>query len=196
MTRNLKLNDTQLVILSAAADRDDHMVLPLPESLALDDAAAQKTIKVLLKRELLEEVPAALHAVSWRTSDESAVGLIITNAGLHAIGLGANIKVDAEPTTAASDKRTADGKANRKLGLSARKGAGKKVVATRTKADSVIALLRRKNGATIDDLMSTTAWQAHSVRGFLSGTIKKRMGLTVTSDKPANGERRYRIVGL
>ena len=53
--------------------------------------------------------------------------------------------------------------------------------------------LKRKHGATLPDLMQVTGWQAHSVRGFISGTLKKRMGLTVTSQKPANGERRYRI---
>jgi hypothetical protein len=196
MTRNLKFNDTQLVILSAAADRDDRMALPLARSLTLDDATTQKTIKALLKRKLLEEVPAALDATLWRTSDEGAVGLIITDAGLQAIGLGENAEADAELTTDISDQRTTGDKTSRKPDSSAQKGASKKAAAPKTKADSVIALLNRKNGATISNLMSATGWQAHSVRGFISGAVKKRMGLTVTSDKPANGERRYRIVDL
>ena len=66
---------------------------------------------------------------------------------------------------------------------------------TRTRADTVIALLKRRRGATINQLMEATGWQAHSVRGFLSGTLRKRMGLTVISGKTANGERRYHIDG-
>ena len=64
-----------------------------------------------------------------------------------------------------------------------------------TKASKVIKLMRRKNGATIDDLQKATGWQAHSVRGFVSGTVKKRMGLNVTSQKPDGKVRRYQIAG-
>jgi len=62
-----------------------------------------------------------------------------------------------------------------------------------TKAAMVIAALRCETGATIDTLMAMTAWQAHSVRGFLSGTVKKKLGLMVTRSKDADGQQRYRI---
>lgn len=61
------------------------------------------------------------------------------------------------------------------------------------KCDQVLQLLRRNNGASLIELQKATGWQAHSVRGFLSGTVKKRMGLSVTSVKPDGGERRYLI---
>ena len=64
---------------------------------------------------------------------------------------------------------------------------------TETKANVVIKLLRRKNGATIADLQKATGWQAHSVRGLLSGTVKKRMGLYVESKPDSKGTRRYRV---
>ena len=64
---------------------------------------------------------------------------------------------------------------------------------TETKADVVIKLLRRKNGATIADLQKATGWQAHSVRGLLSGTVTKRMGLGVESKPDSKGTRRYRV---
>ena len=48
-------------------------------------------------------------------------------------------------------------------------------------------------GATLKELMKATSWQAHSVRGFLSGTVGKKMGLTVTSSKGQNGERSYSV---
>ena len=56
-------------------------------------------------------------------------------------------------------------------------------------------LLKREQGASIDELTAASGWQAHSVRGFISGTLKKRLGLSVTSDKDATGTRHYRIAG-
>jgi hypothetical protein len=78
----------------------------------------------------------------------------------------------------------------------ARKGA-KKVRATRegSKTDRVLELLKRPGGVTAKELMKVTGWQPHSVRGFLSGTIGKKMGLTVTSTKGEDGERTYSING-
>ena len=62
-----------------------------------------------------------------------------------------------------------------------------------TKSDQILGLLRRVKGASIADLSNATGWQAHSVRGFLSGTLKKKMGLAVVSAKDTKGVRRYRI---
>ncbi|MEZ5879426.1 MAG: DUF3489 domain-containing protein [Nitratireductor sp.] len=64
-----------------------------------------------------------------------------------------------------------------------------------TKAATVLALLRSKHGASIDEMTRATGWQVHSVRGFLSGTVKKRMGLTLGSEVDNSGTRRYRIAG-
>lgn len=62
-----------------------------------------------------------------------------------------------------------------------------------SKTGTVLQLLRRSGGATLKDLMDATEWQAHSVRGFLSGTVRKKMGLTVVSSKAEDGERVYSI---
>jgi hypothetical protein len=62
-----------------------------------------------------------------------------------------------------------------------------------SKKDKVLALLKRRQGATLKELMKATGWQAHSVRGFLSGTIAKRMGLLVRSEKRDDGERVHSI---
>jgi hypothetical protein len=53
--------------------------------------------------------------------------------------------------------------------------------------------LKRPNGATLKELMKATGWQPHSLRGFLSGTIGKNMGLTLSSTKAEDGERTYSI---
>jgi hypothetical protein len=60
-----------------------------------------------------------------------------------------------------------------------------------SKKAKVLDLLVRKDGATLSELMKATGWQAHSVRGFLSGALGKKMGLPVTSAKGRDGERRY-----
>lgn len=62
-----------------------------------------------------------------------------------------------------------------------------------SKKDAVIALLNRPGGATLNELMTATSWQAHSVRGFISGTLRKKLGLAVSAAKNAAGERSYHI---
>jgi hypothetical protein len=77
----------------------------------------------------------------------------------------------------------------------AKKAAGApKITAPRqgSKTAQVIAMLQRKNGATLAEIMRTMAWQKHTVRGFMAGAMKKA-GHTVESCKPAGGERTYRI---
>jgi hypothetical protein len=64
---------------------------------------------------------------------------------------------------------------------------------TNSKKAQVLGLLQRPEGVTLRDLMAATDWQAHSVRGFLSGSLGKRMGLTVESFKTAEGQRAYRL---
>ena len=62
-----------------------------------------------------------------------------------------------------------------------------------SKKAEVIGLLQRKGGATLTQIMKATGWQAHSVRGFISGALGKKMGLTVESAKREDGERVYSI---
>ena len=64
--------------------------------------------------------------------------------------------------------------------------------ATSSKLATVIQMLKRPGGTTINDLSTATGWQTHSVRGLLSGTIKKKLGLKLTSEK-VEGVRSYRI---
>ena len=62
----------------------------------------------------------------------------------------------------------------------------------RSKQDGVIAMLRRTEGATVDEVVSAMGWQRHTVRGVFSGTLKKKLGLTIASAKEERG-RVYRI---
>ena len=63
-----------------------------------------------------------------------------------------------------------------------------------SKQNACLALLTRPHGATIEDLQAATGWQTHSVRGFLAGAVKKKLGLTLLSSKADGEVRRYRVV--
>lgn len=65
---------------------------------------------------------------------------------------------------------------------------------TESKLQKCLTLLKSADGATIEELMVATAWQAHSVRGFLAGTVKKKLGLTLDSKKAEDGVRRYFVM--
>jgi Protein of unknown function (DUF3489) len=198
-----KLTDTQLIILSTAGRRDDGMVLPLPKSLKLQGGAVSHVLKSLLKRGLLDEQPAGNNAAAWRESkDGQRLTLLISDVGRQAIGVAA--KEQSEPSPASITPRGLKRSAGRRRNASESKGAPKpKSKAKRTASPAelrpgtkqalLIDLLRRKEGATIAEVVKATGWQPHSVRGAISGALKKKLGLAVASDKVAGRGRVYRI---
>jgi hypothetical protein len=80
----------------------------------------------------------------------------------------------------------------RKGAVGSRNGT-KPAAGKQTKQQTCLDLLGRREGATIEELEEATGWQKHSVRGFLAGAVKKKLGLTLASEKPDAGPRRYRI---
>lgn len=182
-----KLTDTQLVILSAAANRDNRCALPLPKSLAAKDSAVTKTLEGLCKKGLLVEQPAARKQPVWHEGrDGERMTLVITDAGLQAIDVepASNVTRAKKPSTARKPSAT-------------KAKSQEPVPATRsgTKQALLIDLLKRKDGASIDEIVTATGWQAHSVRGAISGTLKKKLELTVTTSKTEERGRVYRIEG-
>ncbi|QYX58001.1 DUF3489 domain-containing protein [Roseovarius sp. SCSIO 43702] len=190
-----KLSDTQLVILSAAAQRDDRNVLPLPGSLR--GGAAAKVVGALLKRGLIAETAtdsrtkadAALNRI-WRNDENGrAILLHITDAGLSAIGVepeggnsaptGADGAPSAEPPQDAPAEPEPAPKAR-----TPRAG---------TKQAKLIEMLSADGGATIDEIVEATGWQAHTARGVMSGALKKKLGLTITSEKIEGRGRVYNL---
>ena len=93
----------------------------------------------------------------------------------------------ASPAKKANKGATSAQSLNNKKAPGARQG---------SKTAKVLDLLKRSGGATGKELMKATGWQAHSVRGFLSGVLGKKMGLTVRSTKAEDGERRYSITSF
>jgi hypothetical protein len=98
------------------------------------------------------------------------------------------VDASTEPTIKTPARRShalkGRSKSKRANKASARKG---------TKTAKILALLSRPAGASLQELKKATGWQAHSVRGFLSGALKKKMRLRVDSKKRQDGERAYRI---
>ena len=75
----------------------------------------------------------------------------------------------------------------------AKRAAKPKGVRSDSKTANVVNLLQRANGVTLEELVKLTGWKANSVRGFISGTIGKKMGLKVESTKGEDGKRKYQI---
>jgi hypothetical protein len=220
-----KLSDTQAILLSAAAQRADGNLLPLPGSLR--GGAAIKVVTALLARGFAREVvtdlqtraDAALNTVWRNEADGRAVLLRITPGGLEAIGIEPAGGPAAAPTGDPVDYRfnaginsagePAGGPAEAAAPVEApmKRGRPKKAAvpieptatpAQRksrddTKQAQLIAMLRRREGATIAQIVAATGWQPHTVRGAFAGALKKRLGLTVTSEKVEGGQRVYRI---
>ena len=162
-----KLTDTQTIILSRAATRPGNLAMPLPEG--LHGAAAKMAVNRMITNGWLEEVDADMRRGEplWReTGDGHGTTLIATEAGLEAIGI--------EPVVASDTPKP----------VAIRAG---------TKQAQIIALLQRPEGASIAEIVDATGWLAHSARGMISGGLKKKLGLVVTSVKDDGRGRIYRL---
>ena len=182
-----KFTDTQLVILSAAAQRYNLKILPLPTSLTTNKGAVTRVINGLIRKGLAAEVPATRDDEIWREDSDQRFAVVITDKGLDAIGV-----VDVEASPDADGVVRAEAASVQQASSSTNKTS---LHRTGTKRAVVIGLLQRDGGASISDLMAKTGWQAHSVRGFISGTLKKKLGLTITSQAIEARGRVYSIVG-
>lgn len=189
-----KLTDSQLVILSAAAAREDGAALPLPTSLRMKGAAATKTLDGLRRKALLAERPAARDDTVWREDENGRpMMLVVTEAGLSA--------TDGDPAKEKTDpsrrirKQAKEPRARRSTAGSPPRHGTAPTARTGTKQALLISLLERKDGATIEEVSATTGWQAHSVRGAISGTLRKKLGLAIKSEPVEGRGRVYRITG-
>jgi hypothetical protein len=206
-----KLTDTQLVLLSTAAQHPDSAIdlAGYPKG-----AVAKKAITRLLEDRLVEEILADGTLPVWRRDDgQGAFALRITPHGLAAVGIdkvGASPEApplsgktaeDGDPTPDAPSQRTS---AVHKAALNRRAAARRKRSSDETRQQSakpsprvskqsrVIEMLQRGQGSTIAAIVKATGWQPHSVRGFFAGVVRTKLGLAPVSEKTGT-ERVYRI---
>lgn len=190
LSMSIKLTDTQLVMLSAAAQRDDRCLVPAPK---LKGAAAQKIAGKLMAAGLVKEIKAMAGAPVWRRDDEAGIsyGLTLTPAGAKAIAIDAsavpghvddqgdsgedveqtNPSLQLEPS-ASDPSRDATNKTALRHPSAPRGG---------TKLAQVVELLQQDRGATINELMGATGWLPHTSRAALTG-LRKR-GFAVALDR-------------
>jgi hypothetical protein len=164
-----KLTDTQTIILSAGAQRPDNIALPLPKG--LHGAAAKMAVTKMIAHGWLQEVDANLRQCEllWReTGDGHGTTLVVTDAGLLAIGVKPVVV-----TTAMAILKQASVPPEAKQ-TTQRAG---------TKQAMLIEMLQLPDGATIAEIVGATGWLAHTARGVISGVLKKKLGLAITTTK-------------
>ena len=174
-----KLTETQTIILTAGSQREGNIGMPLPKG--LHGAAAKMAVNRMIALGWLQEVDANLRRGEplWReTGDGLGTTLIVTDAGLLAIGIA---PIKAKVMSAQRGSAQAE-----PVARPPRPRAG-------TKQALLIAMLQRPDGATMEEIIASTQWLAHSARGAMSGALGKKLGLAVTSSREEGRGRVYRI---
>ncbi|KHK92648.1 DUF3489 domain-containing protein [Novosphingobium malaysiense] len=181
MTRRVHLNDLQLLLLAGASQRENGSLIPLPQACALEMPRLSKALASLVRRKLIEQRTVHDDSLTWRVDGDRKVGLFITAAGLaaisahHAAGQEEAQGSDVQPAPAAHEAEAeTQGKSR-----------------TSSKIASVITLLEREGGATLEELTGATGWLPHTARAALSGLRKKGHVIARTT---LEGTSFYRIV--
>ena len=172
-----RLSDTQLIILSSAAQREDGLAV-LPET--LKGGAAKAAVTKLLGLGFVKEVPVKRGAPAWRSDEEEKpLGLKLTKAGSAAIGLAEDGAGDEE---AAPQPKTRRKLSEHEASREPRAG---------SKQAQIIALMQRKSGASLAAMVEATGWLPHTTRAALTGLRQK--GYAIERDKSPHGKTVYRL---
>ena len=185
-TKLIALNPTQTAVLTHAIDHTQGKIEWFPEN--IKGGARQKVVEALFKRAMIIGSDG-----DWLVTAEAYGALGLERPGQRATNETATPTGEKTPKAARKTER----KAAKPTPDAAASGDGD-APTPRTRENSkqaqVIAMLKRPEGATIKQVCEATEWQAHTVRGTFAGAFKKKLGLTITSDKAEGGVRVYRIV--
>jgi hypothetical protein len=180
-----KLNDLQLIILSSASQRDDGLAV-LPENVPA--APVKKAVAKLAALGFMKEVRVKHDQPLWWTDEEGKrVGLKITKAGAAAIGVAEDGGSAEEPAPEPEPKRRGKTAAQKGTAAQAEAGEGR----GGSKRAQIIALMQRKAGATLDDMVEATGWLPHTTRAALTGLRHKAFDITKSKEK--GGKTVYRL---
>lgn len=204
----MNLTDIQTAILTAAAKRADRG-LKLPSGLSR--AEAEKVAADITRFGFVIEIETSGKLPVWRTARGKRYSLKITDKGVEALGIkpsskpkdkdnrgrrgeGRGKKSSQALTTAKISQKASRPSPHHRHGkqLHTKNHLNRRTQQSGSKLALVMKLLSRKQGASIDELAKATGWQTHSVRGAMSGSLKKKLGCTIVSEKQGN-TRRYRI---
>jgi hypothetical protein len=171
-----KLNDVQLVILSSASQRNDGLAV-VPEN--VPTAPLNKALAKLTALGFLKEVRVKHDQPLWRTDEEGKrLGLKITKAGSAAIGVAENGSGEQEPLPAPEPTRGGKKAANKQDRAQTERGEPRG-----SKRAQIIALMQRKSGATLDEMVEATGWLPHTTRAALTGLRHKAFDITKSKEK-------------
>ena len=167
----IQLSPAQHAILAYALEHTDGKIVWFPDN--VKGGARKKVLDGLLNRALI-----TTDGTDWFVAAE----------GYDAMGRArpAPVPLEADPEI---ETAVAEAEAT----WAQEKADAKPRTRDNSKQARVIAMLKRPEGATIVQICSATGWQAHTVRGTFAGAFKKKLGLTIVSDKAQGGERVYRI---
>ena len=168
MSTPAKLTDTQLVILSAASQREDRCLVA-PKT--LKGGATQKVAAKLLAAGLVREIKAKPGMAIWRRGEEAsqAYSLKLTAAGLKAIAVDQDDQQPSTGTGASPSPNEDSSNAKKVAATSASAAPTTPTPRQGTKIARVIALLQRDQGAKLDELIAATGWLPHTARAALTG---------------------------
>jgi Protein of unknown function (DUF3489) len=189
-----KLTDTQLIVLSAAAARDDGVAIVAAK---MKRAAASKVGASLVTRKLMREVRSKPGMPVWREGEDGRpISLIITRSGRDAIGVEEDRLAEAQrPSNKESGEKGAATAENRSRGRFGEKESiddGAASPRAGTKQALVIEMLSAKKGATLNALVEATDWLPHTTRAALTG-LRKR-GFSIERTREEGSDSIYRIV--
>ena len=191
---SIKLNDTRLVLLSAASQRDDHCLVPAEGP---KRAQAQRAVTKLLEAGLVREIKAKAGAPVWRRDETTGrtYALKLTAAGAKAIAVDETgpsegeaewradhpiVSVDPNPEPG-SDRAAPVDKRNSGVASAPTSPRGG------TKIARVIELLQRGDGATLAELVASTGWLPHTTRAALTGLRKRGYAVGIDRTDKARG---------
>ena len=165
----VQLSDAQTTILSTACAHDDGLIFPV--TAPFKGGAVGNICKSLLKHGLIEEVIAADHNTVWRH-----------DAGRDPITLKATTQAQVLLGMTQAPEKT---ETTAPLTLSQNRA---------SKQDMLIAMLRTDGGATIAEITTALGWQPHTARGVISGVLKKKLELSIASEKIDGRGMTYKII--